>query len=207
MFYCFNSCELWREQAPISSRLNAVDLYLVVCVFFVFSKETLELARQLSDLSLLRCSDGVRRHPAPPQEEAAAQEDNWRGPQVCLSSGGCWSCWSWWSSRGWQWRPQPVSSTTREEKGWWPGSVCQLSVKHELLCLYQSCHLLSYYLLAATHNFIYFLTRSWRRRTMVWPGCCLPTLRTSVRMKERREVSWWSLSPGSNRSLSDNFNI
>merc|ERR1711974_540412 len=30
----FNSV---REQAPISSRLNAVDLYLVVCVFFVFS--------------------------------------------------------------------------------------------------------------------------------------------------------------------------
>lgn len=27
-----------REQAPISSRLNAVDLYLVVCIFFVFSK-------------------------------------------------------------------------------------------------------------------------------------------------------------------------
>jgi hypothetical protein len=27
----------FREQAPISSRLNAVDLYLVVCVFFVFS--------------------------------------------------------------------------------------------------------------------------------------------------------------------------
>ena len=31
----FNSV---REQAPISSRLNAVDLYLVVCVFFVFGK-------------------------------------------------------------------------------------------------------------------------------------------------------------------------
>jgi len=30
----FNSV---REQAPISARLNAVDLYLVVCVFFVFS--------------------------------------------------------------------------------------------------------------------------------------------------------------------------
>lgn len=28
----------FREQAPISARLNAVDLYLVVCVFFVFSK-------------------------------------------------------------------------------------------------------------------------------------------------------------------------
>ena len=27
-----------REQAPTSSRLNAVDLYLVVCVFFVFGK-------------------------------------------------------------------------------------------------------------------------------------------------------------------------
>merc|ERR1719273_68273 len=30
----FNSV---REQAPISSRLNAVDLYLVVCIFFVFT--------------------------------------------------------------------------------------------------------------------------------------------------------------------------
>ena len=27
-----------RQQAPTSSRLNAVDLYLVVCVFFVFGK-------------------------------------------------------------------------------------------------------------------------------------------------------------------------
>ena len=26
-----------REQAPISSSLNAVDLYLVVCIFFVFA--------------------------------------------------------------------------------------------------------------------------------------------------------------------------
>ena len=26
----------FREGAPISSRLNAVDLYLVVCIFFVF---------------------------------------------------------------------------------------------------------------------------------------------------------------------------
>ena len=31
----FNSV---RETAPISSRLNAIDLYLVVCVFLVFSK-------------------------------------------------------------------------------------------------------------------------------------------------------------------------
>ena len=31
----FNSV---REQAPISSRLNAIDLYLVVCIFLVFSK-------------------------------------------------------------------------------------------------------------------------------------------------------------------------
>merc|ERR1719410_1235541 len=30
----FNSV---REQAPISSRLNAIDLYLVVCIFLVFS--------------------------------------------------------------------------------------------------------------------------------------------------------------------------
>ena len=27
-----------REQAPISSRLNAIDLYLVVCIFLVFSE-------------------------------------------------------------------------------------------------------------------------------------------------------------------------
>ena len=27
----------FREQAPISSSLNAVDLYLVVCIFFVFA--------------------------------------------------------------------------------------------------------------------------------------------------------------------------
>ena len=31
----FNSV---RETAPISSRLNAIDLYLVVCIFLVFSK-------------------------------------------------------------------------------------------------------------------------------------------------------------------------
>ena len=29
---------LSREQAPISSRLNAIDLYLVVCIFLVFSQ-------------------------------------------------------------------------------------------------------------------------------------------------------------------------
>ena len=29
----FNSV---RENAPISSKLNAIDLYLVVCIFFVF---------------------------------------------------------------------------------------------------------------------------------------------------------------------------
>ena len=38
----FRSCPIiyffCREQAPISSKLNAVDLYLVVCVFFVFGK-------------------------------------------------------------------------------------------------------------------------------------------------------------------------
>ena len=28
---------IFREQAPISSSLNAVDLYLVVCIFFVFA--------------------------------------------------------------------------------------------------------------------------------------------------------------------------
>ena len=28
-----------REEAPISSRLNAIDLYLVVCVFLVFGKK------------------------------------------------------------------------------------------------------------------------------------------------------------------------
>ena len=32
----FNSV---RENAPISSRLNAVDLYLVACIFFVFGKQ------------------------------------------------------------------------------------------------------------------------------------------------------------------------
>ena len=31
----FNSV---RETAPISSRLNAIDLYLVVCIFLVFSE-------------------------------------------------------------------------------------------------------------------------------------------------------------------------
>ena len=34
-FYIFFT---FREQAPTSSKLNAVDLYLVVCVFFVFGK-------------------------------------------------------------------------------------------------------------------------------------------------------------------------
>jgi hypothetical protein len=33
----------FREQAPISSRLNAVDLYLVVCIFFVFGKSCVSL--------------------------------------------------------------------------------------------------------------------------------------------------------------------
>ena len=32
---------LYREEAPISSRLNAIDLYLVVCVFLVFGKKRL----------------------------------------------------------------------------------------------------------------------------------------------------------------------
>ena len=40
----FNSV---REQAPISSRLNAIDLYLVVCIFLVFSKfERLEIEHE-----------------------------------------------------------------------------------------------------------------------------------------------------------------
>ena len=33
----FNSV---RENAPISSKLNAIDLYLVVCIFFVFGSTT-----------------------------------------------------------------------------------------------------------------------------------------------------------------------
>ena len=32
-----NNFVVFREQAPISSSLNAVDLYLVVCIFFVFA--------------------------------------------------------------------------------------------------------------------------------------------------------------------------
>ena len=92
---------------------------------------------------------------------------------------------------------------------------CQLSVEHEnyqpalpgLVCRY------SYYSLLLTTLFL-FLTRLSRRRTltlpaaaaMVWPGCCPPTPRTSVRMRERREVRlaifapWWSLDPGPSRS-------
>ena len=37
LHFTFNDF-LFREQAPTSSKLNAVDLYLVVCVFFVFCK-------------------------------------------------------------------------------------------------------------------------------------------------------------------------
>ena len=33
----YNYDSYFREQAPISSSLNAVDLYLVVCIFFVFA--------------------------------------------------------------------------------------------------------------------------------------------------------------------------
>ena len=34
---CKHPACYFREQAPISSSLNAVDLYLVVCIFFVFA--------------------------------------------------------------------------------------------------------------------------------------------------------------------------
>ena len=55
----FNSV---REQAPISSRLNAIDLYLVVCIFLVFSKfDKLELRKQKIYL-MSRCLDGVRSY-------------------------------------------------------------------------------------------------------------------------------------------------
>ena len=27
----------YRERAPISSRVNAIDMYLVICIFLVFS--------------------------------------------------------------------------------------------------------------------------------------------------------------------------
>ena len=55
----FNSV---REQAPISSRLNAIDLYLVVCIFLVFSKfARLEIAETKTYL-MSRCLDGVRSY-------------------------------------------------------------------------------------------------------------------------------------------------
>ena len=34
----FLTAVIFRENAPISSKLNAIDLYLVVCIFFVFGR-------------------------------------------------------------------------------------------------------------------------------------------------------------------------
>ena len=81
----FNSV---RENAPISSRLNAVDLYLVICIFFVFGKISPPLLIIINTLppSLPSCPAGVRCHPvaAQDQEEASHTEPTQgAGQQVC----------------------------------------------------------------------------------------------------------------------------
>ena len=69
----FNSV---REQAPISSRLNAVDLYLVVCVFFVFGKYLIQLKIHKSSKMtvIFRRPDGVCGHLTAIKEEATSSE-------------------------------------------------------------------------------------------------------------------------------------
>ena len=78
----FNSV---RENAPISSRLNAVDLYLVICIFFVFGK-TSPPSLLLSLPSPPSCPAGVRRYPpaAQDQEEASHTDPTQgAGQQAC----------------------------------------------------------------------------------------------------------------------------
>ena len=69
----FNSV---REQAPISSRLNAIDLYLVVCIFLVFSKfDRLEIA-ETKIYFMSRCLDGVRSYLVSIEDQAEAHAYN-----------------------------------------------------------------------------------------------------------------------------------
>ena len=71
----FNSV---REQAPISSRLNAIDLYLVVCIFLVFSKfDRLEIEHEETKKYLIsRCLDGVRSYLVSIEDQAEAHAYN-----------------------------------------------------------------------------------------------------------------------------------
>ena len=83
-----SSLNNFREQAPISSRLNAIDLYLVVCIFLVFGMFTciilfykgainqIKVYFNFSDgtpnLVYTRSSDGVRCDTVYAQEEEEA---------------------------------------------------------------------------------------------------------------------------------------
>eukprot|EP00090_Calanus_glacialis_P018175 TRINITY_DN28191_c0_g1_i1.p2 TRINITY_DN28191_c0_g1~~TRINITY_DN28191_c0_g1_i1.p2 ORF type:complete len:199 (-),score=36.95 TRINITY_DN28191_c0_g1_i1:8-523(-) len=66
----FNSV---RENAPISSRLNAVDLYLVVCIFFVFAA----LLEYAAILLLLK----KRRKPLTEIEGKELMSKPWQSPE------------------------------------------------------------------------------------------------------------------------------
>ena len=70
----------FREGAPISSRLNAVDLYLVVCIFFVFGKTICTKIKQLVEC-IYSCSAGVCCNPLAAQEEAEASDEAGAGAQ------------------------------------------------------------------------------------------------------------------------------
>jgi len=72
----FNSV---REGAPISSRLNAVDLYLVVCIFFVFGKLCTKI-KQLAEC-ISSGPTGVCCNPLAAQEEAEASDEAGAGDQ------------------------------------------------------------------------------------------------------------------------------
>ena len=68
---------LFRENAPISSRLNAVDLYLVVCIFFVFGKtfSAADVFLIQLKLSIFSCLAGVCRNIAVAEEEAETTDE------------------------------------------------------------------------------------------------------------------------------------
>ena len=68
---------LFRENAPISSRLNAVDLYLVVCIFFVFGKtfSAADVFLIQLKLSIFSCLAGVCRNIVVAEEEAETTDE------------------------------------------------------------------------------------------------------------------------------------
>jgi len=85
----FNSV---REGAPISSRLNAVDLYLVVCIFFVFAA-LLEYAAILLLLKkrrkpLMKLEQGMKNIPETGIDDIAARRELMKKPWHSPGEGG-----------------------------------------------------------------------------------------------------------------------